>query len=473
MHKPLVTDLDGTLIFTDLLHESVIRLLKTKPYLVFLLPFWLLKGRANLKRELAKRIDLDFGSLPFNQPLLLWLKEQKTAGRKLILCTASDQIYADAVAKKLNIFDAFHASDGQTNIASIEKAKLLTSSYGAGNFDYVGNSKADIPVWHQANQALIVSASKSFVEQINGMFRVSAIFEAPKMSFLIWIKMLRIHQWLKNALIFVPLLAAHQLSNMESWVTLSIGFLSFSFCASSVYLVNDLFDLSDDRRHPRKRYRPFASGAAPLWLGCLLAPTLLVLSFGLATAIDGPFLFWLAVYFCLTCLYSWGLKRMVMVDCFVLAILYTLRILAGGAAIDIPLSTWLLAFSIFFFLSLAFLKRYVELLDQPESADRKVHGRGYFVSDIPLVSQIGICAGFASVLVLALYLNSQIVVTLYTAPQLIWLAIPVLLFWMSWMWLKAHRGEMHDDPLMFAVRDVGSISLGCIFISIFFLASIL
>ena len=282
----------------------------------------------------------------------------------------------------------------------------------------------------------------------------------------VWRRVFRVHQWMKNLLLFMPLLAAHQLTDFDSLQLLVLAFLSFSICASSVYIANDLFDLESDRLHPRKRNRPFASGAVPVWKGVLLAPMLLLVSLVLGAAVGVPFLKWLAVYFVLTCAYSWGLKRVMLVDCLTLALLYTLRIIAGAAAVGLGLTVWLLAFSVFLFLSLAFVKRYAELEAQLLNGKQKLHGRGYHTDDASLIQTMGITSGYASVLVLALYLNSDAVLRLYHSPEIVWGAVPVMLFWISWMWMQAHRGRMHDDPLVFAVKDPASLAAGAVFAAI-------
>lgn len=278
-----------------------------------------------------------------------------------------------------------------------------------------------------------------------------------------WRKALRLHQWIKNLLLFIPLFAAHRIGEIEMWLTLSLAFLAFSLCASSVYIANDLLDLESDRKHPRKCKRPFAAGVIPIWQGVVVAPILLVTSLGLAYFVDGSFMSWLAVYFLLTCVYSFKLKQVVLVDCLMLAVLYTLRIVAGAAAMDMSLSFWLLAFSGFLFLSLAFVKRFAELQTQLLHGQHKAAGRGYFTDDAPLVQMLGIVAGYSAALVLALYLNSDAVQHLYMVPEWIWGCVPVMLFWVSWVWLQAHRGEMHDDPLVFAVKDKASWIAGAMF----------
>jgi 4-hydroxybenzoate polyprenyltransferase len=283
---------------------------------------------------------------------------------------------------------------------------------------------------------------------------------------------MRIHQWLKNLLLFVPLFAAHELTRGEAWSSLTLAFLSFSLCASSVYITNDILDFESDRLHPRKRNRPFASGLIPAWMGALLAPILLIASLAIGSFVDGPFLSWLIFYFVLTCAYSWALKRLMLVDCLTLALLYTLRIIAGAAAAGHSLSFWLLAYSVFLFLSLAFVKRYAELEVQSLGDKKKIQGRGYYTADAPLIQTMGITAGYASVLILALYINSDAVVKLYRAPKLIWGTVPIMLLWISWMWIQAHRGKMHDDPLVFAVKDPISLVAGVAFILVLFTGTV-
>lgn len=458
-----MVDLDGTLIHTDMLHESALKILHDRPLDIFRIPYWLLQGKSVLKRQLARRADFDVSALPYNQELLDWLKELGAQGRKLILCTASDYSFASAISEHLGIFDEVMASDGTVNLAGKHKAESLEQRFGKFGFDYVGNSSADLVVWQRARRAVVVNASEGLVKQAGNCCKVEKVFPSPAMGFTAWRRVLRVHQWMKNLLMFVPLFAAHQLTNLDTWLTLILAFFSFSLCASSVYIVNDLLDLESDRQHARKRRRPFASGVVPVWMGVVLAPLLLIASLTLAQYVGGTFIPWLVFYFLLTCVYSWGLKQIMLVDCLTLAMLYTLRIVAGAAAAGMALSFWLLAFSVFLFLSLAFVKRYAELQEQFLSDNKKVHGRGYYTSDAPVVQMLGITSGYVAVLVLALYLNSSAVLELYKTPELIWGAVPIMLFWVSWMWMLAHRGEMHDDPLVFAVKDKASMLSGVAF----------
>jgi len=460
---PLVVDLDGTLIRTDMLHESALRILRDHPFATLRIPYWLSQGKAALKRKLANHTHFDPTSLPYNHDLLDWLKQQRAEGRTLVLCTASDQAIATAIADHLGVFDDVMASDGTCNLAGKHKAEALEQRFGPAGFDYAGNSNADLAVWQRARQAIVVNASASLAQKAAACCEVGQVFPSPPLSFSVWRQVLRMHQWLKNALLFVPLFAAHQLTDPPTWLALVLAFFSFSLCASSVYIANDLLDLDSDRQHPRKRNRPFASGRVPAWMGVALLPFLWLGSLALALPVGGAFPPWLAFYFLLTCAYSWGLKRLMLVDCLTLAMLYTLRIVAGAAAAGMPLSFWLLAFSVFLFLSLAFVKRYAELEVQLLNGKEKAHGRGYYTSDAPLIQTLGVTSGYASVLVLALYLNSEAVLKLYRAPECVWGAVPVMLFWVSWMWMQAHRGNMHDDPLVFAMKDKASLLAGVAF----------
>lgn len=463
---PLIVDLDGTLIRTDMLHESTLRLFRDKPLSVLFIPYWLSQGKAVLKRNLSNRTDFDPSSLPYNQELLDWLKQQRAKGRKLILCTATDHAIAQAIADYLGIFDEIMASDGTTNLAGKHKAQALEQRFGHAGFDYAGNSRADLAVWQCSRQAIVVNASGKVTQKAADICTVEQVFPSPQSRISTWRKLLRVHQWMKNALLFVPLLAAHQINNTDAWLVLILAFSSFSLCASSVYIVNDLLDLESDRQHPRKRNRPFASGSVPVYHGVVLAPLLLLASFTLALQVNDHFTYWLLFYFVLTCAYSWRLKSLMLLDCLTLAMLYTLRIVAGAAAISMELSFWLLAFSVFLFLSLAFVKRYAELEVQLLQGKQKAHGRGYYTSDASLLQTMGITSGYAAVLVLAFYLNSNAVISLYKTPEIIWGTVPVMLFWISWMWMKAHRGEMHDDPLVFAVKDKASLLAGVTFATI-------
>lgn len=463
--RPLAVDLDGTLIRSDMLHETALNSSQKSLLGILLWPFYLIIGKAFLKKKIAEHANFEVNLLPYRQDFLDFLKERKLQGQKLILCTASDQSVANKISEHLGIFDEVMASNGTKNLAGRNKANELIDRFGEGAFEYAGNSFEDLYVWKHSSSAILVSANLKLVNAASKLTNISMIFQSDDSTTKLKaiFKSLRAHQWLKNLLIFMPVIASHQLNQQDNLVTISLVFFAFSFCASSVYILNDLFDLESDRAHPRKCNRPFASGKLSILFGVFLAPTLLLISVLLSINIGYQFLFWMAIYFVITCAYSLRLKKLVLIDCIVLALLYTLRIVAGASAFGMPLSFWLLAFSVFLFLSLAFVKRYAELEVQIINGVKKINGRGYYTSDAPILQTLGIASGFASTLVLALYLNSDAVLELYKVPQFIWGAILVLLFWISWIWIQAHRGNMHDDPLVFAIKDRISIFSGVLF----------
>ncbi|MBU3548034.1 UbiA family prenyltransferase [Polynucleobacter sp. P1-05-14] len=470
---PLVVDLDGTLIKTDLLFESANQFITRHPFRLATLLGWFIQGKSHLKAELAKNYSFDASSLPCNLNLVAWLSEQRRQGRKIILATASHKLLAEAVANHLGLFDEVLATEGEINLKANQKRDLLVSKYGDRGFDYIGNDDADFPVWRAANAAYVVSSSPAFINRVRAFSNLTQTFPSERPSIIgVLVKALRPHQWLKNILIFVPLLAAQYFGNLVSDIQALIAFGIFSLTASSVYALNDLVDVADDRHHHRKRYRPFAAGNLSLVTGWLLWPLLLVMSFGLTWLLLPPaFIAVLAVYLTLTLAYSLRLKQTAIIDVLTLAGLYTLRIIAGAAAISVPLSFWLLTFSMFIFLSLAFIKRFSELKSaRHANLDGPLRGRGYEYQDIELVSTMGISSGYLAVLVLALYIQDGRTSELYHTPQFIWLACPILLFWISRAWLITHRGQMHDDPIVFAIKDKSSWILGLTLLGLFSLA---
>lgn len=450
---PLCIDLDGTLLNSDLLLESALAQVKQAPLAVLNWPRWLMGGKANLKAEIAARVELDIDTLPYNQELLAFLQEQKAQGRTLVLVTASHHKFAELIANHLGLFDEVLATDGERNLAGPHKAETLVERYGERGFDYAGNSAVDLAVWKHARRALVVNASSSIAQQASAVCEVERVFSPSAKPWRHWIKELRLYQWLKNTLIFVPLAAGHAWDQPDKLLLALLAFLSFGLCASSVYLLNDLLDLSADRRHPRKCRRPFAAGTLPIAQGVAAIPILLTTAFGLSLLITPEFTIALATYYVFTLAYSLRLKQSLMLDAIVLAGLYTLRIIAGAAAVNIMPSFWLLAFSMFLFLSLALVKRYSELWTMRERGELSARGRGYHVDDLGVLQSLGAAAGYLAVLVLALYVNSETSRELYGQPMVIWLLCPVLLYWISRVWLVTHRGEMHDDPILFALTD--------------------
>lgn len=453
---PLVVDLDGTLIRSDVLIESFMLLIKQNIFNLFLVVLWLLKGKANLKAEIARRVDIPVELLPFNNELIDYLKAEKAKGRTLLLATASHQRYAHAVAAHLGLFDDVVASDHEHNLSGSAKRAVLTGRFGEKQYVYAGNAPVDLKVWEHCSAAVVV-AGKGLAKAAERHCPVERHFTPPRVGFKVVLKALRVHQWVKNALIFVPLLTSHMITHPDGLLHGVLAFFAFSCCASSVYFLNDLLDLNDDRRHATKRNRPFAAGTLPLTVGLVGTPVLLGLAVALCWFLPLQFVCVLALYYVLTIAYSFKLKRIVMVDVITLAALYTIRIVAGAVAVSVTLSFWLLSFSVFVFLSLAIVKRYTELMKLREKSARTALGRGYQVEDLELLSSLGGSAGYISVLVLALYINSPEVRSLYSNPEMMWPACMVMLYWVSRIWIIAHRGGMDDDPIVFALKDKSSI----------------
>jgi 4-hydroxybenzoate polyprenyltransferase len=449
---PLCVDLDGTLTPVDTLHESVLSLVRHAPMAVFALPLWLLRGKAKMKREVASRAKFDAMHVPLNPALLDWLKAERASGRRIVLATAADSNIAQQVASRVGLFDEVIASDGIANLSAETKRAALVERFGERGFDYVGNERADERVWRSARKAIVVGTNGQ-ADRARRIADVDRVFPAMPAGPLVWLKAIRLHQWVKNALIFLPPMLAHKILDPAILLKSVLAFIAFGFCASSVYLINDLLDLSADRQHPRKRKRAFAAGTLSAQSGAAAAAALLAGSVLVSMLVGWRFAGVLLGYYILTWTYSLRLKRAAVVDVMTLAGLYTIRIIAGAAATAIPLSFWLLAFSVFIFLSLGFVKRYTELDDARKADKMTTHGRGYRATDLPLLMNLGVTAGYCTVVVMALYINSSDSQALYRHNKPLWLVCPLLLYWISRVWLLTTRGQMPDDPVVFALKD--------------------
>jgi len=450
MRETLVVDLDHTLLKSDMLFESFWSAFGRDWCSPFRSVLALSHGKAALKRYLAEASRVDVKTLPYDAEVIAYIQAWREAGGRTALVTASDDKIARDIGNHLEMFDEVHGSDGTENLKGERKARFLVERYGAKKFAYMGDSEADLAIWAHAKKAITVNISealKNRTAQVADEIEHLATHRPNG-----YIKAVRPHQWLKNTLIFLPMLAGHQI-NGSSLSASFLAFIAFSLIASSVYILNDLLDLNADRAHPRKRTRPFASGSIPIASGSWVAAGLLGIG-AIIAAFLGPAFFAVMVgYYVLTTAYSLYLKRHIVVDICVLAGLYTMRIVAGGVATGIPLSVWLLAFSIFFFLSLAAVKRQAELVDNVKQGQFKSSGRGYDVNDLPIISMVSISAGYVAVLVMALYVNSPSVMVLYAHPEALWGVCAILLYWITRTIMVAHRGAMHDDPVVYAAKD--------------------
>lgn len=460
--SPLFVDLDGTLIASDILHESLLLLIKRSPRHILSLPFWLLDGRAVLKRRLVELDSVpNVSILPYREDVVEFLCAEKEKGRSLILATASDEVIANQVAEHLGIFDFVLGSDGFTNLKATRKCEAiekLCAEHDWDSFGYIGDSAADRPIWKKAKERYVVLSKAAIASRRRDHWTPNQVFGVHEPVARGIFKSLRVYQWSKNVLVLCPLFLAHQWQNTDKLFQVMLAFVCFCCCASATYLINDLFDLESDRQHPTKRRRPFASGRLPLVYGPLVAAVLLAASVLIATmGLGGKFFLMLLVYFVMSLTYSLWFKRKLIVDVLVLAGLYGLRLLAGGYAVDVRISEWTFAFSGFIFTSLAFLKRYTELLRMESQNVDRTHGRGYELSDISLIETVGLTNGFLSVLVMALFINSEEVAQHYEDRSFLWFVCPLLAYWITRMWFFAKRNRMTDDPIVFAFTDRTSI----------------
>jgi 4-hydroxybenzoate polyprenyltransferase len=459
LERPLCVDLDGTLVKSDTLVDSLLLLARSHPFQFLRAPLWALRGKANLKREVTARVTLSVEHLPYNRRLLEYLMAEHGSGRKLFLATGADSVLAHRIAQHLGIFAGVLASDGATNLTGSNKLAGFRRQF-AGQFDYIGNARPDLP--------LLAAAAEPMVANPNFPLRLSlrARRLAPVRSFQdrahplrVFLKAIRVHQWAKNVLIFLPLLLAHRLA-LHAIAAAIVAFFSFSLCASATYIINDLLDIEADRQHPRKRNRAFASGNLSVPAGLAIVAVFLAAAFIATHWLPIYFLGWLCLYLVTTLAYSLALKRVVILDVVVLAGLYTLRMLAGAAATQVFISPWLAAFSIFIFLSLAMVKRFSELQNVLSAGATLSNGRGYLLNDIEQVRTFGTSSAFASVVVFSVYIGQPEVAGLYRHPERMWLIAPLMILWLCRVWLLASRGELDEDPVVFAITDRMSILMG-------------
>lgn len=450
-NTPLCVDVDGTLIRSDLLFESLLSYLKRNPIGIFKVIFLLLTGRAPLKRFLAQQWSIDVTLLPINESVVNLIKTRKSEGAPIILASASDEILLKQLAEAHPYFDKIIGSDGKTNLKSSKKAERLISEFGQEKFDYVGDSKADVAVWKASRKAYVVG-SLSLIKKIPEI--ESSFLASSPLTLKTFFRAIRIHQWAKNFLVFLPVIFGHKFTHLSSILSAAEAFIAFSLTASSVYLINDLFDLESDRAHPTKKNRPIAAGILLPQSALLIAFILLFSGILIGAFVSWKFLVLLTGYFAITLAYSLCLKALALVDIITLAGLYTIRVFAGGVATNIPVSNWLLLLSIFLFFSLGALKRYTEMRElKARNGDGKVKGRGYTAQDAEIIGFMGISSGVVSVLVLALYINAVTAIQLYSNPQYLILTCPILLYWIGRVWLFGHRGLVKDDPVVFALND--------------------
>jgi 4-hydroxybenzoate polyprenyltransferase/phosphoserine phosphatase len=451
---PLVVDLDGTLLRGDLLVETGIAYLASGPEAWLKLFRAARSGKPAIKATIAEKIAIDPATLPYNADVLDLIAEARHAGRPVYLASASNETYVRAIAAHLG-FDGWFASSSSENLSGDTKRLRLVAMFGENGFDYIGDSRADLDVWQSARQAIAVAPSTAVRKQLEANHGAVTIIPSRAGSWRSWMKLMRPHQWAKNALVFVPMLTAHKL-DLASVLAAALAFVAFSITASSVYVMNDLVDIDADRQHPTKKTRALAAGDVPVKAAALVGPALTVAGMLIAASISWSVFGFVAGYFALTLAYSLYLKRKMLIDTIVLAGLYTVRVLTGAAAVDVPVSEWLLGFSMLMFTALALIKRYVELTTRVDADLPDPTNRNYRKSDLTIIAALAVASGFNAITIFALYVSSDAVQHLYRTPKLLWLICPILMYWLARALLMAHRRYMDDDPIIFALRDKNS-----------------
>jgi len=467
---PLCVDLDGTLVKSDTLVDSLLVLLRMRPLLAFRLPGPLLHGKAAFKAFLSESISLDVAHLPYNRKLLQFLQQERSLGRPIYLATGADLALANRVAAHLGIFSGVLGSDGTTNLTGANKLVSLRRRLDSDAFDYIGNDTPDMPLLAHASQPMVANPSLALRIALRARgIRPRRVFQERSHPLSSLLKAVRLHQWAKNLLIFVPLLLSHALS-LGKLLTALEAFCCFSLTASAAYILNDLMDIDADRRHAQKRLRPFASGDLPAFSGILMAAIFLFLGLAGGHLLPGGFFGWLLVYLATTLTYSTYLKRIALVDVLTLSGLYILRLLAGGAVTLTPISHWLAGFSMFLFLSLAMVKRFSELENLRARGLPARNSRGYLLADMDQLRSFGTASAYAAVVVFAIYISELDVIKLYRQPRLLWLIVPLMILWLNRVWLLASRGELDEDPVAFALTDRMSQLIGVAVVVIAWLA---
>ena len=447
-------DLDGTLVATDTLWELIVAFLKAHPLRILTLIQWVFAGKARFKQRLAEAVTLDVESLPYRPECIAWLTEEKQNGRKILLATGADARLATAIAQHLNLFDGVISSDGLLNATGNRKSDLIAAALGGQTYEYAGNAMIDVEVWRNCLTAIVVAPDHGVMAALKREnIAVTRHLQAPAATWRTWLRALRVHQWVKNVLIFIPLLTSHRIFDLYAVAHAALGFVIFSMVASSTYIVNDLLDLPADRRHATKCKRPLAAGLISIPSGIMAACLLLGAAAGLSFLLPWHAALLVFGYSASTLLYSTVLKQELMVDVVALALFYTARLLYGGLVTGIEISIWTLAFCAFSFFALAAAKRINDLAKTKLQASESLRHRAYQAQDLNALVALAAATSNIAVLVLILYLNSQQGERLYRHPQFLWLMCVPLLYWFSRILMLANRGKLADDPIHFATKD--------------------
>ena len=472
--KILFVDLDNTFISTDILYELLLKMVKSSPLNILYLFVWLFKGKVYLKYKLAKNYDIDLGAIPYNKMVVQYIEKNKFKWKKIVLATATHELVADKIYKNnLSIFSDVLSSNGKINLIGENKLVAIEDYVKGGPFDYIGDSINDIKIWREASKSIIVNPSLFIKLKIRNFKNVMIISTMDNISKLKnWFGLIRVHQWMKNLLLFLPLIMSHAFFDFELVFINLLAFLSFSLIASSGYIINDFMDIESDRKDSHNKHRPIAAGTISIRDSFITFFSFILLGFTVSILkLSFLFTIFLILYLLISLSYTFFLKKIVIIDIITLSMLYNIRIISGGLATEIAISPWLLMFSTFFFMNLAFMKRYT-WLDKLRLSDINLSERGYLKSDTSIIKSAGITSGFISIIIFISYIHSDHIKSLYSQPYVLWLIIPLLFYFITRLWLITNRGIMHKDPIIFILKDNASYILLFIIIIIFTLAKL-
>jgi len=452
---PICVDLDGTLMRTDSFVEMLISFVRSNPFRLIKVAYFLIsRGKGYTKSKLAENTGVSEKLLPFHSEFLKFLIDQKKQNRRLILTTGSSEIFAKKVSDHLGIFDQVIASTSKINMIGKKKLKAVHSLLGGKPFAYAGNSHQDIPLWLAAEEQFFVNTPARIKRKVlKKKNRLKQEFKSVPFSLSNFFKAIRIHQWTKNLLIFVPLITAHSF-DLDSFKICFLSFLAFGLCASSSYIFNDILDIQFDRLSKSKSARPFANGEFSIKFGVLLIILLFVGAIAFSTLVSINLGYLLLIYFLSSVLYSVYFKPFAIVDLIFLASFFTFRVFVGIVVLEVSFSIWLINFCFLTFFGLAACKRYTEISRNGKS---KLPGRNYEFSDQTFLMNLGLASCFTALVIFLLFIDHLNLTDTYSNPQFLWGIFPILLFWFSRIWWLNVKDKLDEDPLIFAIRDIPSI----------------
>lgn len=469
--RPLVVELEESLLKGHGTFELALFSIGENPRNFFHLVRALRRGRASLSSYLGRWALEALFLAPVRSQVVRLIDEARADDRPIVLATTNSQDLGIAAEKRFGPFAEVITTVHETELIGASKTRMLVERFGEKGFDYIGGGRADIELIRYSFMSFLTNPGRRLIKQAKLMSNHLVVIHDERINLPALFRLMRPHQWAKNLLLIVPLLGAGEFSP-QIGLNVILGLLSFSAIASALYIANDVLDIQHDRRHPEKRLRPLANADLSLAVAAILFSALMIVGISLATLINMPFAGALFLYGVGSATYSFWLKRIAIADVFVLAGLYGIRVLAGAALAGVSVSLWLLSFSFFVFLSLALVKRFVEISEHPPGKEETLSGRGYLSSDRELVVAAGAGTGASSALLLALYIDDRAADFSGVGADLLWLVVPLLLYWVLRIWFLAIRGRVASDPVVFALRDRVSLMVGVVFVALFTLVNL-